>query len=150
MKVCADTSFLCALYRLQIHSRAAADYLGSMQKPLEISSLLVFEFQQSIRLQVWLLKNNDRLGISRNEAATILSDFKSDLYSGVFTLEPVPWQRVHATADRLSGSHTEIKGYRAMDILHVATALEQGATEFLTFDKSQKRLAESEGLTVPV
>jgi predicted nucleic acid-binding protein len=37
-----------------------------------------------------------------------------------------------------------------MDILHVATALHLGATEFLTFDANQKELAEAEGLVVRV
>jgi predicted nucleic acid-binding protein len=37
-----------------------------------------------------------------------------------------------------------------MDILHVATAIELGATHFLTFDANQKKLAEAEGLTVPI
>ena len=37
-----------------------------------------------------------------------------------------------------------------MDILNVATALELGAREFLTFDENQKRLAEAEGLVVPI
>jgi len=36
-----------------------------------------------------------------------------------------------------------------MDILHVATAIELGAKEFLTFDTDQKKLAEAEGLLVP-
>ena len=37
-----------------------------------------------------------------------------------------------------------------MDILHVATALELGVKEFLTFDGNQKKLAEAEGLVVPL
>ena len=37
-----------------------------------------------------------------------------------------------------------------MDILHVATAIELGAKEFLTFDGNQKKLAEAEGLVVPL
>ena len=34
--------------------------------------------------------------------------------------------------------------------LHVATALHLGAKEFLTFDGNQKKLAEAEGLVVPL
>jgi hypothetical protein len=37
-----------------------------------------------------------------------------------------------------------------MDILHVATAIELGAKGFLTFEGNQKKLAEAEGLLVPV
>lgn len=45
---------------------------------------------------------------------------------------------------------TRKNGHRTMDILHVATALHLGVTEFVTFDSNQKVLAESEGLVVPV
>ena len=38
---------------------------------------------------------------------------------------------------------------RFADILHVATALHLGATEFFTFDANQKKLAEAAGLKVP-
>jgi hypothetical protein len=41
-------------------------------------------------------------------------------------------------------------GYRAFDILHVATAQQFTASEFLTFDGKQRELAESEGLLVPL
>ena len=37
-----------------------------------------------------------------------------------------------------------------MDILHVATAIELGSKVFLTFDVNQKKLAEAEGLIVPL
>jgi predicted nucleic acid-binding protein len=54
----------------------------------------------------------------------------------------------------LATSHSELQtdshGHRSRDILHVATALESGAKEFLTFDKNQKKLAEAEGLVVPL
>ena len=36
------------------------------------------------------------------------------------------------------------------DVLHIATALHLGAREFLTFDRNQKKLAEAEGLKVPL
>jgi predicted nucleic acid-binding protein len=37
---------------------------------------------------------------------------------------------------------------RSFDILHVAAALELGATKFWSFDDRQKRLAEEVGLRV--
>ena len=60
------------------------------------------------------------------------------------------WADVHRIAEELSGKHTEINGHRLVDILHVATALHFGAEQFLTFDANQKRLAEAEGMQVPV
>jgi predicted nucleic acid-binding protein len=42
------------------------------------------------------------------------------------------------------------EGARALDILHVAVALELQAASFFTFDRRQARLARSEGLATPV
>jgi predicted nucleic acid-binding protein len=63
---------------------------------------------------------------------------------------PVDWADVHQRAEALSGTHTPAGGHRLADILHVATALHLGSGEFLTFDSNQRRLAEAEGLVVPV
>jgi len=53
-------------------------------------------------------------------------------------------------AKRLSATHTLTGGHRGFDILHVATALIVKAQQLLTFDVNQKKLAEAEGLIVPV
>ena len=53
-------------------------------------------------------------------------------------------------AKRLSATHTLTGGHRGFDILHVATALTVKAQQLLTFDGNQKKLAEAEGLVVPV
>jgi predicted nucleic acid-binding protein len=56
------------------------------------------------------------------------------------------WADVHRIAERLSAKHTKTDGPRAMDILHVATALHLGAREFLSFDGNQRKLARAEGM----
>jgi predicted nucleic acid-binding protein len=53
-------------------------------------------------------------------------------------------------AKRLSATHTLAGGHRGFDMLHVAAATQLKARQFLTFDANQKKLAESEGLIVPV
>ena len=55
---------------------------------------------------------------------------------------------VHRTAERLSSARTKTGGQRALDILHVATALHLGAQELLTFDDRRRKLATAEGLNV--
>lgn len=80
----------------------------------------------------------------------MLADLKSDLISGAVVVIPAPWPQVHGAAERLSELYTDANGHRCMDILHVATAIELGVREFLTFDGNQKKLAESEGFLVPV
>lgn len=80
----------------------------------------------------------------------MLLDLKADLVHGDVVTVPAPWPQIHLAAERLSELYTDGGGHRSMDILHVATALELGAREFLTFDENQKKLAEAEGLVVPV
>ncbi|MFZ4765965.1 MAG: hypothetical protein ACOYMN_13525 [Roseimicrobium sp.] len=53
-------------------------------------------------------------------------------------------------AKRLSTLRTTTGGHRSFDILHVASALTLKATHFRTFDGNQKKLAEAEGLIVPL
>ncbi len=150
MKAYPDTSFLCALYRLQANSPDAAGYFAAMPDPLEVTSLLLYEFRQAVRFQIRLHRHDPSKGYSREEGAKMLADLKADLVSGDVITVPAPWHQVHLAAERLSEWHTDACGHRSMNILHVATAIELGATNFLTFDANQKRLAEAEGLTVPV
>ncbi len=51
-------------------------------------------------------------------------------------------------AERLSAAYTKANGYRAFDILHIATALVLEAEEFISFDGNQRKLAAAEGLRV--
>jgi predicted nucleic acid-binding protein len=150
MKAYPDTSFLCALYRLQSNSAQAAAYFAAMQGPLQVTTLLLYEFRQAVRFQIRLNRQNPSKGYSRAEGAKMLADLKSDLIGGEVVILPGPWPQVHQAAERLSELYTDAVGHRSMDILHVATALELGAAEFLTFDVNQKKLAEAEGLRVPL
>lgn len=118
--------------------------------PLPVSSLLLLEFRQSLRLQVRLHTKDKTKGFTKSEATQMLRDLQSDLRTKVLEVVPVDWSAVHHTAEELSERYTEAKGHRLADILHVATALHLGADEFLTFDANQKTLAEAEGMLVKV
>lgn len=145
-----DTSFLCALYRTQSNSAQAAAYFQAMPGPLELTTLLLYEFRQAIRFQIRLHRHHANKGYPRPQGTKMLADLKSDLVSGAVVIVPAPWPEVHRAAERLSELYTDANGHRSMDILHVATAIELGAKEFLTFDGNQIKLAKSEGLVVPL
>lgn len=145
-----DTSFLCSLYRLQEHSPKAAGWMQSRTGPLPVSSLLLLEFRQSVRFQTRLFSLDRKKGYPPAEATRMLRDLQSDLATGILQVTAADWPDVHRIAEELSGRHTAAGGHRLNDILHVATALHLGAAEFLTFDANQKKLAEAEGMTVPV
>ena len=145
-----DTSFLCALYRTQVHSEKADQLMEGMSSGLGVSSLLLLEFRQSVRLQIRLHLNDRSKGFTQLQGQQMLKDLQSDLNAGILTPMPVDWSAVHQRAESLSSTHTLAAGHRLADILHVATALHLGVAEFLTFDTNQRQLAEAEGLVVPV
>ena len=54
-----------------------------------------------------------------------------------------------AHARRMARTQTRLLGTRALDVLHVASALALRADSFCTFDKNQARLAAALGLRIP-
>lgn len=150
MNVFLDTSFLCSLYRRQIHSPVAIEFMASMKGALPVSSLLVLEFRQSVRLQTRLFSLDRKKGFPPAEGTRMLRDLQSDLVAGVLSMKAIDWADVHRIAEQLSDRHTREGGHRLADLLHVATALHLGAESFLTFDDQQRKLAAEEGMEVPV
>ena len=144
-----DTSFLCALYRRQDNSPAAAAYFKAMPEALHVSGLLLYEFRQSVRFQVWLHTRDPSKGYPQADCSRALADLQTDLDTGTVVVVTVDWPDVHRLAETLSKRHTiAAGGHRSLDGLHVATALHLGAREFLTFDTHQIKLALAEKLKV--
>lgn len=151
MSLYPDTSFLCSLYRLQHTSAEAVAFKqDQLRGPLPVSSLLLLEFRQSVRLQVRMFTGDRRKGFSEREGDAMLRALQSDLAGGELEMVAPDWADVHRIAEELSAKHTPARGHRLADILHVATAIHLGAEQFLTFDGNQQLLAESEGMVVPV
>lgn len=145
-----DTSFLCGLYVPQSTSARAIAFMSRQPTALEVSSLLLYEFRQSVQFQVFRQSRDRTRGYPHAIAQAALAALQSDVKAGALHLAAVDWADVHQRAEHLSLQHTRKGGHRTLDILHVATALHLGATEFLTFDANQKELAAAEGLVVPV
>lgn len=145
-----DTSFLCAIYRNQYNSPKADQYMVGLSGSLGVSSLLLLEFRQSVRLQIRLHLVDRSKGFNQAEGQQMLNDLQIDLNAGLLTVIPLDWTAVHHRAEALSNAHTLTAGHRLVDILHVATALHLGVKNFLTFDGNQRKLAEAEGLFVPL
>ena len=143
MSAYADTSFLFSLYVQQAHSPVAAAYMAATEdEPLAITSLNRFELANAIRLSVF------RKLLDRQMAAADLKMMEKDIAASVLALTPCDWPAVHAKAEELSSERTSKAGHRTMDLLHVASALVLGASDFLTFDQNQAELASFSGLTV--
>lgn len=142
MNTYPDASFLVALYVRQQNADAANAYAATMTEPIHVTSLLRFEFANAIRRQAHQRK------ITEGAAVAALAAFDADVDAGVVVIPPVDWEQVHTEAERLSNAHGLRHGYRAFDVVHVATALTLGAKVLLTFDSEQAALAKVEGLKV--
>jgi len=145
-----DTSFLCALYVPQSTSARAISLMSRQPIALEVSSLLLYEFRQSVQFQVFRQSKDRTQGFPLAMARAAMTALQADIKAGALHLAAVDWADVHQRAEHLCLHHTRSGGHRTVDILHVATALHLGATTFLTFDANQRTLAEAEGLVVPV
>ncbi len=143
-----DTSFLCALYRRQDNSPAAAAHFKTHPEALHVSGLLLYEFRQSVRFQVWLHDRDKKKGYPQADCDLALADLQTDLDTGAVVVVTADWPDVHRLAETLSKRHTVARGHRSFDVLHVATALHLGAREFLTFDANQRKLAAAENLKI--
>jgi len=144
----ADTSFLCAVHRDQDNTPQAASCAAKIDEPIAISSLVLFEFRHSTRLQTFRFAHNRTHGFSAAEAANISDTLRRDMDVGALIVAPVNWAEVHTCAERISSQFTQELGVRTLDVLHVATALHLGARYFLTMDALQAKLAKAAGLKV--
>ena len=140
MNAYPDTSFLFNLYVTQAHSGRAAAHFASMAEPLHLTSLNYFELVNALQLALF------RKVLRRKVAEFALEKLNLNISSGALVIVPCDWSAVHARALQLATQHTGKGGYRGLDVLHVATALELGAKEFLTFDTRQSALAKAAGL----
>jgi predicted nucleic acid-binding protein len=145
----ADTSLLCALYREQENSRTADRLMQREAVPVHVSSLVLFEFRQSVRLQSFRFSRDRTQGYSKTEALRMLEILQSNILAGRLMIPPVEdWAEVYSIAEELSTQYTAEIGHRSFDVLHVATALYLKASLFMTLDVRQKELAKAVGLKV--
>jgi len=144
MVICADTSFLFSLYGNDVHTPRAVGWTKSQRSALTLTALSEYELGNALRFAEF------RNGIGSGEAALFWAQFEADRASGRIQIHVCNLAEVVDEAKRLSATHTLTGGHRSFDILHVATALIVKAQQLLTFDANQKKLAEAEGLVVPV
>ena len=144
MVIACDTSFLFSLYGSDAHSAKAVVWTAQNTKAIYLNSLTHFEFGNALRFSEF------RKTSPPGSAAQYWAGFEAAIAQGRLIVASSNLADVLDEAKRLSGIRTLTGGHRGFDILHVASALKMNATHFLTFDGNQKKLAESEGLFVPV
>jgi predicted nucleic acid-binding protein len=142
VKTYVDTSVLFSLYVTDSQSPQADAWRQANTGPLDFTGLHRIELRNAFSLAVF----QQRLTVTESLAAW--QQVLQDLASGVLVFKVNLWGRLLKEAESLAEHHTPTTGCRSLDILHVAAALVSGATEFVTFDTRQGRLAQLAGLQV--
>jgi len=89
-----DTSFLCALYVAQSTSAAAIAFYRQMKEPLHVSALLLGEFRQSVRFQIFRHGRDSTQGYARKTGLEALAKLQSNLDAGALIVVPADWAEV--------------------------------------------------------
>ena len=142
MSAYADTSFLVSLYTPDANSVQAARQMGHSRQTVLLTPFGELELTNALELRIF------RKELTSSEVRAAHSAFRTDLESGVFSLKPMP-ATVYYRAKLIARKRTAHLGVRTLDILHVASALALRADTFYTFDRTQGKLAQAEGLETP-
>jgi len=139
--VYADTSFLFSLYVPDANSSAAAAIMKRIKPPLLATDFVEFEFFNALNGRIF------RKELRASEEQAVLLAFSKDIHAGAIRIVPIS-AATFASARRIARTHTRLLGTRALDVLHVASALTLCANSFCTFDKNQARLAAALALRI--
>lgn len=137
-----DSSFVTSLYGADANSLAAESALrASANETFVLTPLAELETVNAFGLRVFRKEGTPA------QADASLRDFEDDLRRDVFLRRPMP-ETAFERARVLSRRTTARLGTRMADLLHVAAALDLGATGFFSFDIRQRNLALDAGLAL--
>lgn len=137
-----DTSSLVALYFPEEKTEPLSAHLRRRPLPLAFTWLHEMEFTNGLQLKVF------RKEATAAAVTATLHALRADVEDGVLQRSQPSWSSVFASTLRLSTTYSRTLGTRTLDLLHVSAALILKATEFITADDRQARVAMKEGLKV--
>jgi len=137
-----DTSVIVKLYVKEEHSLDVSTWLRKNNEAIPLTVFHELEFNNAINLKEF------RGEITTDEIRLIMARFAEHESKGVFYRPQISWADTFKYAVDLSREHTKKTGSRALDILHVASALSIKADRFLTLDERQSRLASLTGIKI--
>jgi len=135
-----DTGCFVKLYYPEPDS---AKVVAAIQgKPVCYSPLHELEFVNALQLKVFFK------GATAAQVTAARALVEADLKSGVLVSVGGEWKDIVQEAVKLAEQHTATLGCRSLDILHCAAAKVLAATEFVSTDGRQKKLAAAMGLNL--
>jgi predicted nucleic acid-binding protein len=141
-RIYADPSALLKLYVHERESAAMNAWRGRTRGPLPLTPYGRLEIVNGICLAAF------RKAIDAAARDDALLSLEEDLRESRYVETDVLWRATLRRAAELSRTHTSAIGCRSLDVLHVATALELGRAQLVTYDLRQQRLARAAGLRV--
>jgi len=139
-RVYVDPSALLKLYLHEPESRAMVRWRSAQAGPVAVT----YHGRAELTNAVCLARFRGIIDAKVCDAA--LEALDEDFKEGRCVHADVLWRATLRRATELSRVHTPILGTRALDVLHVASAVELGFTHFLTCDVRQQSLAKAAGL----
>lgn len=139
-RIYADPSALLKLYLHEPESPAMSGWRTRVKGALPITPHGRLEITNGICLAAF------RKAITAKALTDALLSFEEDLAEGRYTQIDVLWRATLRRATDISRIHTPKHGCRSLDVLHVATAMELGLRDFVTFDVRQRQVARAVGL----
>ena len=137
-----DTSVIVKLYVKEEHSLDTSNWLKENNEAIPLTIFHELEFNNAINLKEF------RAEITTDETRLIMARFAEHESKGIFYRPQISWVDTFKYAVDLSRKHTRKTGSRALDILHVASALSIKADRFLTLDERQSKLASLAGIRI--
>jgi predicted nucleic acid-binding protein len=137
-----DTGVLLELYLPEPRADEAVAFVKESGYAPALMLLHEMEMRSALR------QKYGRGEINGLECEGVLLQMAEDLDAGVHGKVAVIWPEGFATAETLSRTHGVETLCRSLDTLHVALAIELGATEFCTFDQRQSQIARAAGIRV--
>lgn len=135
-----DTGCFVKLYYPEPDS---AQIIAAAQgKPICYSPLHELEFLNALQLKVFFH------GATAAQATAARALVEADLKSGVLVSSSGEWKDIFQEAVKLAEHHTGTLGCRSLDVLHCAAAQVMAASEFVSTDGRQKKLAVAMGLNL--
>jgi hypothetical protein len=86
--------------------------------------------------------------LGKGESRQIIRSLEQEVRLGYWTHIEFDWTSAVRTAGELRAEHSVNMVVRAMDLFHIAIAIEVAADAFLSFDNDQIALAEAAGVPV--
>ena len=137
-----DTGLVLKLVVKEALSAKVHEFLSARRLPIPYPHLVQMEFQNALHAKL------HRGEITPHQLASCLEMESDFLSEGRFQKMEMDWGRLFFDTIRMIPGATVSTGCRTLDLLHIATARQCDASEFVTGDARQAKAARFCGLNV--